>query len=96
MPVYVMLGHLTHAAFDKIDRIDERDRKAKEIIESLGGKLIALYYTFGQYDFVAIFEMPEKEKLVKLLTIVGKFGTVRTETLETIPTEMLYKVSKEV
>lgn len=96
MSVYVMLGHLTHAAFDKIDSIDERDRKAKEIIKSLGGNLITLYYTFGQYDFVAIFDMPAKENLVKLLTIVGKFGTVRTETLETIPAELLYKISKEV
>jgi uncharacterized protein with GYD domain len=34
--------------------------------------------------------------LVKFLTIVGKFGTVRTETMETIPTEMLYTIAKEV
>lgn len=96
MPTYVMLGNLTHAAFDTLDSIDARDRKAQEIIESLGGKLIAIYYTLGQYDFVVIFDMPTKEMLVKFLTIVGKFGTVRTETMETIPTEMLYTIAKEV
>jgi uncharacterized protein with GYD domain len=96
MPTYVMLGNLTHAAFDNLDSIDARDRKAQEIIESLGGKLIAIYYTLGQYDFVVIFDMPTKEMLVKFLTIVGKFGTVRTETMETIPTEMLYTIAKEV
>ncbi len=96
MPTYVMLGSLTHAAFDKLDSIDERDRKAKEIIESLGGKVIGLYYTLGQYDFVVIFEMPSQETLVKFLTIMGKFGNVRTETMETIPTKMLYKIGKEV
>ena len=96
MAVYVMLGNLTHAAFDELDSIDERDRKAKEIIESLGGKLIARYYTLGQYDFVVVFEMPEKENLVKFLSILGKFGTVRTETLEAIPSELLYRVAKTI
>jgi uncharacterized protein with GYD domain len=91
-----MLGSLSHAAFDKLDTIDERDRKAKEIIESLGGKVLGLYYTLGQYDFVVIFEMPSQEMLVKFLTIMGKFGTVRTETMETIPSKMLYKIAKEV
>ena len=96
MSVYVMLGNLTHAAFDELDSIEERDRKAQAIIESLGGKLIHLYYTLGQYDFVVIFEMPSKEMLVKFLTIMGKFGTVRTETMETIPNEMLYTIGKKV
>jgi len=96
MPVYVMLGNLTHAAFDELGSIDERDRKAKEIIESLGGKMISLYYTLGQYDFVVIFEMPTKEMLVKFLVIIGKFGNVRTETMETIPSGMLYTIAKEI
>jgi uncharacterized protein with GYD domain len=96
MSVYVMLGNLTHAAFDKLDSIEDRDRKAQEILESLGGKLISIYYTLGQYDFVVIFEMPSMEALVKFLAIIGKFGTVRTETMETIPTKMLYTIGKEI
>ncbi len=96
MAVYIMLGNLTHAAFDRLDSIGDRDRKAQELIESLGGRLISLFYTLGQYDFVAIFEMPDKEALVKFLAIIGKFGTVRTETMETIPNGMLYRIAKEV
>ena len=96
MPVYIMLGNLTHAAFDTIGTIDERDKKATMIIEGLGGKLISLYYTLGQYDFVLIFEMPSKEMLVKFLAIMGKYGTVRTETMETIPAKVLYTVGKEI
>jgi uncharacterized protein with GYD domain len=42
MPVYVMLGKPTHAAFDELDSIEERDRKAAALIESLGGKLLSL------------------------------------------------------
>lgn len=96
MTIYVMLGTLKHEAFEKLGSIEERDRKAAKIVESLGGKLITLYYTFGMYDFVAVIDMPTKENMVKFLAIVGKFGTVRTETLETIPADLLYKIAKEV
>ena len=96
MTLYVMLGNLKSTAFEKFDSLEDRDRRAKKIIESLGGKMISLFYTFGRYDFVVIFDMPTKENLVKFLSIVGKFGTVRTETLETIPPDMLYKIAKEI
>jgi uncharacterized protein with GYD domain len=96
MTIYISLGNLQRAAFETFETIADRDRKAKQIIESLGGKIIALYYTFGQYDFVVIVDMPSKESLVKWLSILAKHGTVRTETLETIPSDMLYKIAKEV
>ena len=96
MTIYILLGNLQRAAFEKFDSIDDRDKKAKEIVESLGGKTIALYYTFGQYDFVVIIDMPSKENVVKFLSILAKYGSVRTETLETIPADVFYKISKEI
>jgi uncharacterized protein with GYD domain len=96
MTIYVMLGNLKSSAFEKFDSIEERDKKAKKVIESLGGKMISLFYTFGRYDFVVIMDMPTKESLVKFLSIVAKFGTVRTETLETISPDIMYKIAKEV
>ncbi len=96
MTLYIMLGNLKSTAFEKFDTLEERDRKAKKVIESLGGKMISLFYTFGRYDFVVLLDMPEKENLVKFLSIVAKFGTVRTETLETIPPDMIYKIAQEI
>ncbi len=96
MSIYIMLGNLQRAAFENLDSIEERDKKAKQIIESLGGRMISLYYTFGQYDFVAIVDMPSKENTVKFLSILARHGTVRTETLETIPADMFYSIAKEV
>jgi uncharacterized protein with GYD domain len=60
------------------------DQKAKKIIESPGGKMLSLFYPRGWYDFVAVIDMPSRESLVKFLSIVAKFGTVRSETPETI------------
>ena len=96
MTIYVMLGNLKSSAFEKFDSIEERDKKAKKVVESLGGKMISLFYTFGRYDFVVIIDMPSKESLVKFLSILAKFGTVRTETLETISPDIMYKIAKEV
>ena len=96
MTIYISLGNLSRDAFKELDNLEEGDRRAKKLIESLGGKLISLHYTFGRYDFVLMMDMPSKESLVKFLSILGKYGTVRTETLETIPAEILYKIGKEV
>jgi uncharacterized protein with GYD domain len=96
MTIYVSLGNLKSTAFEKFDSIEDRDKKAKKIIESLGGKMIALYYTFGRYDFVAIVDMPSKENMVKFISIIAKFGTVQTETLETVSPDIIYKIAKEV
>jgi uncharacterized protein with GYD domain len=96
MTISITLGTLQRAAFEKFESIEDRDKKLKQIVESLGGKMISLYYTFGRYDFVFIIDMPSKEMLVRLLSILAKYGTVRTETLETIPADMFYKISKEV
>jgi uncharacterized protein with GYD domain len=96
MTIYVMLGNLKSSAFEKFDNIEERDKKAKKVVESLGGKMISLFYTFGRYDFVVIIDMPSKESLVKFLAILAKFGTVQTETLETISPDVLYKIAQEI
>lgn len=96
MALYVMLGNLKREAFGKLESLEERDGRLKALMESLGGTIVGLYYMIGRYDFVLIFDMPEKENLVKFLSIMGKHGTVRTETLETIPPDMLYRVAKEI
>jgi uncharacterized protein with GYD domain len=40
--------------------------------------------------------MPSKENMVKFLSILAKHGTVRTETLETVPADIFYKIAKEI
>jgi uncharacterized protein with GYD domain len=96
MTIYISLGNLKKEAFEDFGSIEERDRKAKQVIESLGGKILCMYYTFGRYDFVVVIDMPSKESVVKFLSIVAKYGTVRTETLEAIPADMMYTIAKEI
>jgi len=96
MVLYVMLGSLKSEAFATLDGIEDRDRKLVTLMGSLGGKIVGLYYMIGRYDFVMIFDMPEKENLVKFLAILAKHGSVRTETLEVVPADQFYRISKEI
>jgi len=96
MVLYVMLGNLKSEAFATLDGIEDRDRKLVTLMGSLGGKIVGLYYMIGRYDFVLIFDMPDKENLVKFLAILGKRGSVRTETLEVVPADQFYRISKEI
>ncbi|WP_440950667.1 GYD domain-containing protein [Methanosphaerula subterraneus] len=96
MVLYVMLGNLKSEAFSTLDGIEDRDRRLMTLMGSLGGKIVGLYYMIGRYDFVLIFDMPDKENLVKFLAILGKRGSVRTETLEVVPADLFYKISREI
>lgn len=95
MPTFVILGKLTYRAIENIKETVERDMKAGEAIKAAGGKLLALYYTFGRYDFVAIIDLPSSDALLKVILEVGKWGTVTTETMTAMLPEQLYKVAKE-
>ena len=52
-------------------------------LESIGGKLEALYYTFGADDFVGLAEVPDNIQAAALSIAVASTGRYRD--LRTIP-----------
>jgi uncharacterized protein with GYD domain len=59
----------------------KRAEAAGKMAEKLGGKL-EVYYTLGEYDLVALSEMPSDEAEMQLLLQLGNLGNVRTKTLK--------------
>ena len=57
-----------------------RRAAAKAAIESLGGKLDAFYFAFGEYDVIAIFDAPDHIAMSALSLTVGATGAVSTKT----------------
>ena len=53
-----------------------------ELVQSNGGSVKAIYWTFREYDLVAIHEATDAETATALLLQVGSLGNVRTTTLE--------------
>jgi uncharacterized protein with GYD domain len=81
MPHYIVLGNYTEQGIRGVKDSVKRDEDARRMIEQAGGKM-QLYYTLGEYDFLAILEMPSDENLLRFLLQVGNSGNVRTKTLK--------------
>lgn len=60
MALYMFQGTYTPESWSSMTQ-NPQDRSGglAELIHKLGGKLINLYYCFGEYDVVAIFEAPD-------------------------------------
>ena len=81
MPHYIILGNFTEQGIKNVRQVPKRDDEARRMIEQAGGKM-QIYYTLGEYDFVALTEMPDDEAMMKFLLQAGSLGNVRTKTLK--------------
>ncbi len=89
MPTYIVLGRFTEQGIRNVKQVPERARSAQEAAERLGGKMVSLYYTQGQYDFVATLDFPDEAAAMTFLLSTGTLGNVRTETLRAFTVEEL-------
>ena len=96
MPIFVIMGNLTEKGIKSIKDAGKRQKQAEEIIKSVGGKLLGLYYTFGKYDWVSIVDGPSIEAAMKALFIFGQGGTNRTRTLVAVNVEVANKIIGEL
>ncbi len=81
MAHYIILGNFTEQGIKNVRQVPKRDEEARRMIEQAGGKM-QIYCTLGEYDFVAITEMPDDEVMMKFLLQAGSLGNVRTKTLK--------------
>ena len=81
MHQYRLLGNFTDDGLRKLEKFPNWDKAARNLIERAGGGL-QIYFTMGEYDFVAIVNMPDETSMLRLLYRMGKIGDVRTKTLK--------------
>lgn len=79
MQKYVLLGNWTDKARETFLEIPERVKLTKKIIGELKGS-IEFFFTMGEYDFVAIINMPDEESMVKYLfkAYEARYITIKT------------------
>lgn len=95
MPHYIILGNYTEQGIRRVKDSIKRDEEARRMIEHAGGK-VQQYYTLGEYDFVAVLEMPTDESLLKALLEIGQAGNVRTKTLRAWSEPEAHKVMSQL
>jgi uncharacterized protein with GYD domain len=72
----------TKQGIDNIKNIPSGIDAAIERVESLGGKVHSLFMTMGEYDMVAISEMPSDDAAMGYLLELAFAGNVRTQSLK--------------
>jgi uncharacterized protein with GYD domain len=50
----------------------------------MGGKVLGLYATLGQYDYVAVGDAPNEAIVMSFVLGLGRAGDVRTTTLKAL------------
>jgi uncharacterized protein with GYD domain len=68
-----------------------RAEAAKGEAEKMGCKL-TIYWTFGEYDAIAILEAPNDDAAMEFELKVGSLGNIRTTTLRAFTEEEIARV----
>jgi uncharacterized protein with GYD domain len=77
MPIYITQGRYTREAIKgMIVKPEDRADAVSRLFSKAGGRLIAHYLTFGEYDFLVIAEMPSETQMAAVLIAVGSGGGV--------------------
>jgi uncharacterized protein with GYD domain len=87
MPMYITLLRFTQQGIQNIKESPARLERAREAFTAAGGELKAFYLTMGQYDAVAISDVPSGEAYARALLAIASAGAVRTETLSAFTEE---------
>jgi uncharacterized protein with GYD domain len=73
----------------------KRQAAAKALVESLGGKLEAFYFAFGERDVVAIVELPDAAAAAAAALAVGASGAVHGKTTVLMTAEEMDRAAKK-
>ncbi|HXW27851.1 MAG TPA: GYD domain-containing protein [Xanthobacteraceae bacterium] len=97
MAKYLIEGHYTAEGAKAIAREGGAARRAAaaKMIESLGGKLEAFYFAFGDVDVYAIFELPDSVAAAAVALAINQTGVVSGKTVVLIPPEDMDKAAKK-
>ena len=97
MPHFICLVTFTEQGLSQLGATTKRAEAFKKRAEQLGAKVVATYWTLGQYDLVHIIEASDQKTACSLALSSLALGNVRTHTLpaftlEEMTTDILPKV----
>ena len=88
MPYYMVQAAYTSEAWRvQINNPHNRLEQLRPVVEGLGGSIDAGYYTFGEYDIMAIAQFPDNESAAAFALAASAGGGIkalRTTPLMTI------------
>lgn len=78
---YIMMGNWTDQGRKTVKDAKKRVEIVRNLIKEKNGSL-SPYFTMGEYDVVAIIDMPNEESMIELLMKLNSMGNLKTKTLK--------------
>jgi uncharacterized protein with GYD domain len=92
MPSYVVLYRFTDKGRGDIKGTVRRTADVRKANEARGFKILAHYWTQGQYDLVTIVEAPSEEAMMAGLFGIAGAGNVESETLRAFTDDEMERI----
>ena len=96
MPHFICFLNWTDEGAKNAKGISERHDAAHSLAASLGGSVVGAYVTSGQYDVVAILDMPDGDAMAKFALSVSARGQARTTTVRAYPHDEISKIASSI
>ena len=81
MSIYMIQASYTSGAWGRlVQRPENRMEALKPVIETLGGRLLDWYYSFGEFDVMLLIEVPDNVKAAAASMAVAAGGAVKAIT----------------
>ncbi len=96
MPTYVTLFKWTEQGVQDVKNAPARFEASKKLTESMGGKVLGLYVTMGEYDIVAVTEGPSDEVASAIALSIASKGNAKTVTMRAFTEKEFSGIVKKV
>lgn len=101
MPVFILQGRLTREYIKSgLARPEDRHAALSRLCEQAGGKLVSMYFTVGQYDFIVISELPDAKAASQLALVAagggGIEGSVTTQAFTTAEAREMFEAAGKI
>ena len=73
----------------------KRREATEQLVKSLGGKMLAYYFTFGEYDGFSIIELDDNVAAAAAGLIIAGTGAVTTKTTVLLTTEEIDRATRK-
>ena len=96
MPVYVTLFKWTDTGVKNVKEAPARIADSRKTVEQLGGKVLGIYVTMGEYDLVSVIEWPNDETAATTALAISSRGNARTVTMRTFTEPEFADIAKKL
>jgi uncharacterized protein with GYD domain len=96
MPTYVTLFKWTDQGVKDVKNAPARFDASKKLTEAMGGKILGLYVTMGEYDIVAVTEGPSDELASAVALSIAAKGNAKTTTMRAFTESEFSAIVKKV